>query len=221
MCELTARIEQAIHGGDALYLLALDASKCFDRINHVSVLDAGRDCGIPCAILGTLGAFYSNVTRFMSAASAISSNGIHPTNGIPQGCAWSALLTNCLTHKWAETIRAHNAQPLSGLDDRVIIAHDMETLQAAANASHEWDDQNKWRLNHQKCCFIPAPFDASLFITIDSKRVDAQGAMRLLGTNVCAKYLAGRKLQKQRTKSACATAERLEVMNVPVTTAQH
>eukprot|EP00971_Amphidinium_carterae_P123122 2437905-Amphidinium_carterae.1 len=84
MCELTARIEQAINGGDALYLLALDASKCFDRINHVSVLEAGRDCGIPCAILGTLGAFYSNVIRFMSAASAISSNGIHPTNGIPQ-----------------------------------------------------------------------------------------------------------------------------------------
>eukprot|EP00971_Amphidinium_carterae_P135172 2679257-Amphidinium_carterae.1 len=221
MCELTAQIEQAISGDSPVFMLALDASKCFDRINHVSVLEAGRECNIPIPILGVLGSFYMSVNRFMSSASHISSNGIHPTNGIPQGCAWSALLTNCLTHQWAKKIRDCNARPISGLDDRLIVAGDLQTLQEAANASHKWDAQNKWRINAQKCCFLSAPFDASSFVMVGSERLNAQGAMRLLGTSVCTKYLEGRKLQKTRTKCACSTAERLEVMNIPVTTAQH
>eukprot|EP00971_Amphidinium_carterae_P332568 6466790-Amphidinium_carterae.1 len=209
MCNLLAAVEKAIDGGgtDPIFILSLDASKCFDRITHVSVLEAARECMIPVQLLGALAGFYSGVERYMSASGYISSDCFHPTNGIPQGCCFSALITNCLVHQWCQEMRNVGANPQSFLDDRTIVTSSLESLQEAAAISHKWDCKNRWRLNVKKCAMLPAPFDSHAFITIGGKPVATKGAIKLLGTNLCTSYLGGRDIQKKRTSSACATAE--------------
>eukprot|EP00971_Amphidinium_carterae_P337073 6473726-Amphidinium_carterae.1 len=222
MASLLSEVELSLRDPEAqpLYVLCLDASKCFDRIPHHIALNTAEKHNVPIAFLRALGGFYNVCQRHFSASGKIDSIPSHPTNGLGQGCAFSALLTNLCVHEWCQEIREAGCCPQAAVDDRVIKARTKEDLMRAAAVSESWDDRNRWKINPDKCALLSAPHDESIRVSMQGIDIPHRRFVKLLGATVATGYLQGRQLQKTRTAKAMNTARRLEIAKVDVRVAQ-
>ena len=76
----------------ALYMVTIDASKCFDRISQQQLLERALKLGLHTHHVSMLAAFHLDLKRVLSYGGLVDEYMYHPTIGIPQGCAMSALL---------------------------------------------------------------------------------------------------------------------------------
>ena len=115
------------------YVLEADIEKCFDRIDHSTLL----------AKLNSLPGINRQVCGWLKAG--IFENGeIFPSDaGTPQGGVVSPLLANIALHGLETTItsafsKKHRVAAIRFADDFVILCKDLDTLQAARNLAETW-----------------------------------------------------------------------------------
>jgi RNA-directed DNA polymerase len=115
------------------YVLEADIEKCFDRIDHSTLL----------AKLNSLPNINRQVRGWLKAG--IFENGeIFPSDaGTPQGGVVSPLLANIALHGLEATLttafpKKHRVAVIRFADDFVILCKDLDTLQAARNLAETW-----------------------------------------------------------------------------------
>ena len=140
-----------------LHWANIDATKCFDRLSMVKAADAARNFGLPLRLVTTLVSFWISLTRHLSMVSYIDPIATHPLNGVPQGCAVSAIVCSCLIPQWHDTVAPTHCVPSAFIDDRHLSADCPEHLAAGWKASTDWEDSQGWRVNVSKPAQIQCP----------------------------------------------------------------
>ena len=89
MAALMMRIERILDQGrnaaEAMGVISLDASKCFDRIHQAQALEYGRLAGIPVPVLRGLGGLMLDVRRHFSSAGYLDLEPVQPQTALCKG----------------------------------------------------------------------------------------------------------------------------------------
>ena len=83
-----------------IYILSLDATKCFDLVRIEDALRAMRAKGVPLWCVLGLGTLWTRCERIFSVYGRLDSQSLRGLNGIPQGCALSVMACNTLVEGW-------------------------------------------------------------------------------------------------------------------------
>lgn len=115
------------------YVLEADIEKCFDRIDHETLLTK----------LNSLPSINRQVRGWLKAG-IFENNEIFPSDaGTPQGGVASPLLANIALHGLEATLttafpKKHRVAVIRFADDFVILCKDLDTLQTARNLAETW-----------------------------------------------------------------------------------
>ena len=115
---LALKVEHALLIGEDLSGIALEYSKCFDRIPIDIVFKLAQRLGMPDLITTPLRSMYSCLRRRFVFAGAVGQPFV-ATNGILQGCPLSIMMLNLLVNIWARAIKVEvpEACPYGFADD--------------------------------------------------------------------------------------------------------
>ena len=224
------KVESAVHGvpevnseqPQEVYVLSIDAVKCFDRIQQGQALEEARTFGFDPSCLRLLAGFYKGARRVLSYSGALDLFSFHPGRGVPQGCALSACLCNILVSGWARRMRQHGVIPGAFLDDRTICADQPGPLLQAWQESLAWDSEYGWLSHQQKTCLAFAPRNAAppeLMHSL-SKPVRTASSIQTLGHDVPFRYQQHGSTQDDRTQKAIRSCKRIEVLRLPTPLSQ-
>ena len=147
----------------------------------------------------------------MSSGGFIDSHTFHPTLGIPQGCALSAIMCALIVNEWSKGVAEAGSIPESYVDDRTLYSEDSVSLERAWAFSKSWDKEYGWSLNEAKTQAASIPPHQRPQLTYDSgKSVPYVEKVQTLGHEVPFHYRASKTLQRERTDKAIRTCMRLE-----------
>ena len=151
---LALKIEHALLFGEDLSGIALDYSKCFDRVPIDIVFKLARCIGMPWQILTPLRSMYANLKRRFAFAGAIGEPFV-ATNGILQGCPLSIIMLNLLVNVWVKAVKSEvpDANPYGFADDTGATAHGTNghiTLQSVMDPTGEYAALTGQTLNVDK-----------------------------------------------------------------------
>ena len=193
------------HGTDRpappLMGIALDASKCFDRVRWSGMWKLLQDWHLPGHLIRALASFYCTHQRHTVIRNRLDTTEWAVGAGLLQGCPLSVLCTVSLVATWHSSIEP----PTSGqsyIDDRLLLSPDPHSLQAAWQQSETWNDQNGRTVNYDKSvCLSTEPLRLDLPIP----QVRSFG---YLGHDVRS-GVSHRKHLQQRARKAALTATRI------------
>ena len=148
--------------GAEVYVLTLDQSKCFDRINLDALEAIVQKCNIQSLRVGLH--IYRQLSRIMflhgePTAYVLKNPTANGLIGIPQGCPIATIYCNLLAVVWLHRMQAilPHATAFSYLDDRMILASSWSDLDAALQATIALDRSVGPELNAGKCACAHAP----------------------------------------------------------------
>ena len=132
-----------------LYGVALDASKCFDRIRWSGVWSLLHSIQVPPSLIRAMSTFYLAHQRFTHIRGSLDLVPWQVSSGLLQGCPLSVLTTVLLVATWHVQIPAPvSAQ--SFIDDRILTASSQDALRAAWDTSELWNNDQGWKTNEDK-----------------------------------------------------------------------
>ena len=111
--------ERILDPGNAqdIFVLSLDATKCFDLIEIKGALESMTQKGVPPLVVQGLGALWAHCRRYFSAFGKICEYPLPSCNGIPQGCALSVMACNTLVEGWLAAVRTGGGEGRAYIDD--------------------------------------------------------------------------------------------------------
>ncbi|CAE7249062.1 unnamed protein product [Symbiodinium sp. CCMP2456] len=116
-----------------------DSWKFFDTLQPPRIGQLLLDAGMCPEDVGLWLAFYAQHERIFRIGRTVDSVALRPERGVLQGCPLSLFASNLLMRRWCLTIEAVGAKPCAFVDDREVEAPDCATLQAAVDASRQFN----------------------------------------------------------------------------------
>ena len=189
---LALKIEHALLFGEDLSGIALDYSKCFDRVPIDIVFKLARCIGMPWQILTPLRSMYANLKRRFVFAGAIGKSFVS-TNGILQGCPLSIIMLNLLVNVWVKAVKSEvpDANPYGFADDTGATAHGTNghiTLQSVMDLTGEYAALTGQALNVDKSAAWATTTAAQSnvqLIKLNGKGMKFVRRKRVLGAHLC------------------------------------
>ena len=215
--EILNRIEEVwagAEGGGHAYLLTIDASKCFDRIERCSALGAASALGIPKTLLRALGMFWRQLERRFSVGGFLSSSVVTAANGLPQGDPLSVLLTNCVVEGWVRMLSPLDARLCAYIDDRTVLTTSEAQMREAWSLTHRWEKQEHWQMNVGKSAIGHVGKGAGPILEHGGQVLPEVEVMKLLGVEVLLDSRRGGGLQTKRTEKAYNSCERVRILSL-------
>ena len=220
------RLEASLNGltdedGNAIEMhwANIDAAKCFDRLSMVRAAEAAADFGLPVRLVTTLVSYWTSVERYLSLASYIDVSPVLPRNGIPQGCAVSAVVCNCMIQQWHDCVMRTQCMPSAFIDDRYISAPDPQTLEEGWRASTMWEDRQGWKINVSKSAHIQHPCSHHVLARNDDVMPKPKHFVSL-GVDLAMSPNVPLLRQRERCGKAVESARKIERLRLPTHTAQ-
>jgi hypothetical protein len=152
LMRIGVQIEDALLGGEPLHGVALDFSKCFDRVPQGIVLDLARDLGMHEDILRPLSAMYRELTRRFKFPLGVGAE-FEVSNGILQGCPLSVILINALLSVLMKAVAAEapGVSTESYADDATLLSRlSRAKLQGGIDIVDEFCSMTGMKLNLAK-----------------------------------------------------------------------
>ena len=202
-----------------LHWANIDAVKCFDRLSMVRAAQAATTFGLPLRLVTTLVSFWVSLTRHLSMTSYIDPVAIHPLNGVPQGCAASALVCNCLIQQWHDAVAPTQCVPSAFIDDRYLSAACHEHLAAGWRESVAWEEMQGWHVNVDKSAHIQCPCTHDV-LERGEQKMPKPIHFTSLGVDIATRTSVPLERQRQRCETAVGSAQRIERLRLPTHTAQ-
>ena len=209
--EILNRIEAVWAGrgeGDRAYLLSIDASKCFDRIERRSALGAALALGLPKTLLRALGMFWRQLERRFSVGGFLSSSVVMAANGLPQGDPLSVLLTICVVEGWVRMLSPLDARLCAYIDDRTVLTASEAQMREAWSLTHKWEKQEHWQMNVSKSSIGHVGAGKGPELHHAGQNLPEVDVMKILGVEVLLDPRRGGSLQVKRTEKAYTSCER-------------
>ena len=113
--------------------------KFFDMLQPPRIGQLLLDAGMCPEDVGLWLALYSQHEHVFRVGRTVDSVALKPERGVLQGCPLSLLSSNLLIHRWCLAIEAVGVKPCAFVDDREVEAPDCSTLQAAVDASRQFN----------------------------------------------------------------------------------
>ena len=203
MSLLTA-VEKHAHGRPAppLYGAALDASKCFDRVQWSTIWPLLERYSLPAPCIQLLGQFYLTHRRYTVIKNQLDPCAWNVSAGLLQGCPLSVLCTVTLVATWHQSI-PETSLAQSYIDDRLILSGSPEHLTEAWEHSEAWNSSSGWQVNKEK----------SVSFTTEKHRLSLPipqvAHFSYLGHDVRMGVHLPRKQLQKRAQNAAQTSERI------------
>ena len=148
--------------GDYDYCLALDYQKAFDSMDYILPIHVMEQVGVPMQICNLIGYQWDNHKRWCSFNGTVHPQPLVNSKGIPQGDGWSPIALSLVLSvvQRYQTRHVPCAKTLLYIDDRTILARNMQDL---TNALHLWqrlEDVTRMRTNARKTQPIARSGDA-------------------------------------------------------------
>eukprot|EP00971_Amphidinium_carterae_P306394 6088802-Amphidinium_carterae.2 len=205
-----------------VFWFSLDAQKCFDNIGYVTAFHACESAGLPKSLIRALGSMWLDAQRFVSAGGQVCETPFKTCNSIFQGCCLSVIACLCLVVLWSKAVRgAHESITTpSYVDDRYIRTPDMHTMMRAAEASRQWEYDNKFILNVKKSALVQIP-SSNQQLVYESCPLPEPSCVTSLGTEIPLKYRSAGALQRKRIQTTIRTGLRIHSLHLPLPLAQN
>lgn len=189
LMELGVAIEDALLGGRPLYGLALDFSKCFDRVPRKLVLELMSELGMHEDILRPLRTMYASMTRRFKMSLGVGEE-FEVTNGILQGCPISVILINALLSVLMKAVAAEAPGVLtkSYADDANLLSRiSEEVLQKGVDVVDLFCKLTGMKLNMEKTlAFSTVPgYQGKLHLGEKKKTFPTSQSVKCLGARIC------------------------------------
>ena len=144
------------------FCAALDYTKCFDSLDYNIPLALFELCGLPSQISALLRSQWGSHSRWVSLNGCVSPVPLRNAKGIPQGDPWSplalTLVLGCVSRQQKSQVPA--ASTLLYLDDRSILAPDLQSLQDAMSCWSRLEQVTRMRTNNIKTQYIARTSEA-------------------------------------------------------------
>ena len=188
--------------------IAMDATKCFDKVPWPSALSVCRSVGFP-DFLVALFDMYLGQKRHTSLRGYIDTCTWNLEKGILQGCPISVLVLCSLVSSWHSCLDelGSHVRSVSFVDDRLLTATNHDQLLKAWSLSLDWDRRHHWVLNPKKSCAfsvgLPSPQ-----LSVEGDTVPVKDVVRYLGVEVPFKYNVPRSLLELRYSNTMSCLKR-------------
>ena len=148
---LLAAFESHAHGkpAPALYGVALDASKCFDRVRWGDLWRHLAQLSLPQPLLRAMKSFYATHARHTVIRGHLDVQSWKVSSGLLQGCPLSVLATVSLVATWHQCIPVPTLAQ-SFIDDRLLLSPNPHALSLSWKASETWNQLSGWKVNLDK-----------------------------------------------------------------------
>ena len=133
----------------AVWGVAVDASKCFDRVRWSEIWALLSALLVPDNLVRPLASFYLAHSRFTQIRGDLDIRSWEVSTGLLQGCPLSVLCTVTLVASW-HAMLPHDVIAKSFIDDRLIYGKKQSQLQRAWACSTQWDKEQGWSINPLK-----------------------------------------------------------------------
>ena len=135
-----------------MHMIAIDAIKCFDKVKQHHALQRGEAFGLPPELLSGVGTFFKQHVRRFSANGFLDRVCWQPTRGLLQGDALSVLLCTLCVEEWmhASICGGENISVCGYIDDRTLVAREVNEIQSAWERSLCWEKEAGWEANPKK-----------------------------------------------------------------------
>ena len=144
------------------FCAALDYTKCFDSLDYNLPLALFEHCGLPSQITALLRSQWGSHSRWVSLNGCVTPSPLRNAKGIPQGDPWSplalTLVLGCVSRQQKSQVPA--ASTLLYLDDRSILAPDLQSLQDAMSCWSRLEQVTRMSTNDSKTQFIARTSEA-------------------------------------------------------------
>ena len=220
MLEFLLSLEEVMQNPEeekgAWYGISVDASKCFDRIRQMKVLEQAIEMGMPARTLRGVASYLVSIRRRFSCGGFMGQQELQPTNGLLQGDPLSVVLCNVCIQTWVDRLSQPGLMLQVYIDDRTLAARDPNILAKAWQESLIWDDLNSWKTNLDKTCSLMWGRD------VLQRWREAGGATlpilrktTVLGQDVCTRPSEIPNKQRARIDKAGEVAGRLQRLRLP------
>ena len=183
--------------------VALDASKCFDRVQWPVLWTHLASLPIPQQILSAMSSFYSCHERHTVIRGCLDKTSWSVSAGLLQGCPLSVAACLALVSTWHHSIPDHTTAQ-SYIDDRLLLSDSPNSLIQSWTASEAWNAQNGWVVNLEKTVGF-----ASDMREVPHFPVNIVDSFAYLGHDVRVRPKADRKILKGRATKASETCNRI------------
>ena len=211
--DLLTRLEKLEPEGlPEFYGIAMDASKCFDRVSWTQVWSMLRGFDVHPSLIRSLAGFYSAHQRFTHMRGLVDTQAWKVTRGLLQGCPMSILCTVLVVSSWHATMPAA-VQAQSYIDDRLLLSNTLAALQEAWHESQTWDKEQGWETNIAKTVsFGTRPPPAGGYVP----PLPVVQTLKYLGYDVRTVPTAQRPTLLARWEKAKTTGERISQLSAQV-----
>ena len=202
-----------------IYILSLDATKCFDLVRIEDALRAMIAKGVPDWCVLGLGALWTRCERVFSVYGRLDGGSLRGLNGIPQGCALSVMACNALVEGWLGKIQAVGAQGKAYIDDRYIIARDPYVFDSGAREGFQWEQDHGWQTNLKKSSVASIP-RIQAQEQVGGVHIQRTDTLTSLGTELPMQGRAKTELPAKRHAKAIDALTRIATLRLPLHIAQ-
>ena len=159
---LSQVVDYFISHGSSVYLASLDASKAFDRVNHVKLFDKLVDRGLPGNIIKVLIDWYGKISVSVKWNNCFSKS-VPVKSGIRQGGILSPVLFNIYVDSLILGLKSSGLGcHIQGLyvgclayaDDVLLLSGSVCLLQKMLNICSDYADELDVRFNVKKSCLL-------------------------------------------------------------------
>ena len=206
--DIALELERALLSRQAIHGIALDFSKCFDRIPQRLVLSLAKTLGLHLRVLRPLENIYQSLRRRFKYPLGLGRE-FEVTNGILQGCPISIVLINALVSVLSRAIEAeteHAVHPRSYADDIYLLARACGALQKGVDITEELCRLTGLALNKDKSVAFSSDPQGPPAINLSGGPVPTSSQVKVLGVPL-GKFGP---VTSPRVSSAIQTAARLE-----------
>eukprot|EP00438_Fugacium_kawagutii_P017560 Skav228548 [mRNA] locus=scaffold1887:556581:561575:- [translate_table: standard] len=144
-------VEEALHTQCHRLGLTIDLVKCYNQVPRLPVIAALKKLGVPEPYLHAVWSMFQQLDRILEIAGC-TGKAMKSTTGIPEGCCFSIVSMLALTVWATQHVEAchEDVECLAYADNWAVLAHCVDTMQAAADTLHNFVTALRMKISPSK-----------------------------------------------------------------------
>ena len=214
LLRLLSSLEPDIHGNTSeVYAIALDASKCFDRIRWTPTWAMLTQLGVDSGLIRAMAQFYLGHQRYTHIYGQLDQKSWTVSCGLIQGCPLSVMTTVTIVATWHALVPQHTLAQ-SYVDDRLLVSEAPQQLADSWHTSRSWDADTGWEVNLDKTHIFAT---RRLPECLQDLKLQQAPSLIYLGHDVRTTPTATRKVYRKRVLRARETCQKISQVPMQIT----